>query len=284
MRNNKVFNKAATLMLLICMLGSTIGNAVADGAEGDDKKNIEKAEIKISKRIFEYTGKPCILKVKVILDGKTLKKDVDYTLEYQENIEVGKAFVVIEAIGEYHGIRIEEFQIKESPKHDISNAKILLSKYSYVYSGRRYIPKATVIIDDKVLTRGKDYKVYYSSNRNTGFGVVMVAGIGKYKGSKDVNFVILPDKTYLKPLKRGRRRMIIRWSKVKGADGYTVYFRKAGEKRYKALKTVKGNKYRFVHRRLKKGRRYFYRVRAFFKDSQHRYYGALSNLRYRKAR
>ena len=58
-----------------------------------------------------YTGTP-VTPSPVLRDGlKTLKKDVDYTLECKNNLNVGTATVLIKGIGNYTGEITKEFKI-----------------------------------------------------------------------------------------------------------------------------------------------------------------------------
>lgn len=59
-----------------------------------------------------YTGKAVTPDVNVTLDGKTLVKDQDYTVSYQNNINPGKAQVEVTGIGNYAGTINGTFQIK----------------------------------------------------------------------------------------------------------------------------------------------------------------------------
>ncbi len=63
---------------------------------------------------YVYTG-TSITPTPVVRDGmKTLKKDVDYTLEYKNNINVGTASVIIKYIGNYMGEASKEFNITKA--------------------------------------------------------------------------------------------------------------------------------------------------------------------------
>ncbi len=63
---------------------------------------------------YTYTGAP-VVPTPVLRDGmKTLKKDVDYTLECKNNINVGIATMVIKGIGNYMGELKREFNISKA--------------------------------------------------------------------------------------------------------------------------------------------------------------------------
>lgn len=58
-----------------------------------------------------YTGKAKTPTAKVVLDGKTLKKGVDYTIDYRNNTSVGRATATINGIGNYRGKKTASFYI-----------------------------------------------------------------------------------------------------------------------------------------------------------------------------
>lgn len=82
-------------------------------------------------------------------------------------------------------------------------------------------------------------------------------GDGDYKGS---NFGLLRAQT----TKLKKNSVIVKWNKVKNADGYIVYGAKCGAKsKYKVLKVVSGKTTSYTHKKLKKGTYYKYNIVAF---------------------
>ncbi len=59
-----------------------------------------------------YTGNDITPKPKLELNGKTLKRDTDYTLSYQNNQEIGTAIITATGIGDYTGIVSTTFKIR----------------------------------------------------------------------------------------------------------------------------------------------------------------------------
>lgn len=67
----------------------------------------------------------------------------------------------------------------------------------------------------------------------------------------------------------------ISWKKVSGASGYVVYKATSPKGKYKKIKTVKrGTKY--TSGKLKKGKKYYYKVRAYKTIDKKKYYSKLS--------
>ena len=65
-----------------------------------------------------------------------------------------------------------------------------ISVASATYNGKALTPAVTVKLDGKDLTKGTDYTVNYSNNKNAGTAKVTVTGIGMYFGQASKNFTI----------------------------------------------------------------------------------------------
>ena len=76
-------------------------------------------------------GKPVKPAVTVTHEGKVLKQDKDYTLEYDEITEPGSEYVIIRGKGNYQGFKGEEFVVKDAPAINISKAAVTGLKKSY---------------------------------------------------------------------------------------------------------------------------------------------------------
>ena len=78
-----------------------------------DKKTILNAAVELSQESYIYDGLAKKPSVSVYLNGKTLTQNVDYTVTYSNNINIGIATVTITGIGNYTGIIIKKFTIEE---------------------------------------------------------------------------------------------------------------------------------------------------------------------------
>ena len=93
----------------------------------------------------KYTGKPITPKISVVGEkyGRSansegvLKKNVDYTVEYKNNIKLGKATVTVTGIGDYYGTKEVTFNIVKSEKPTVvkktqpMTVKAVTKKVSY---------------------------------------------------------------------------------------------------------------------------------------------------------
>jgi len=82
-------------------------------------------------------------------------------------------------------------------------------------------------------------------------------------------------------LKAKSKAITVKWSKAPRAKGYQVYRATKKNGKYKLVKTVKGNKtFTFTNKNLKKGKTYYYKVRAYVTDSKNkRVYGNFSKVK-----
>ena len=63
-------------------------------------------------------------------------------------------------------------------------------------------------------------------------------------------------------VKRGKKKAKLSWKSVEGADGYDIY-RKTGKGKFKKIKTVNSDVLKFTYKKLKKNKKYSYKVVAF---------------------
>lgn len=127
-----------------------------------------------------------------ILDGKTsLKKDVDYSLVYENNTNAGTASVSIKGIGNYSGQAKAQFTI-----NPINIGKTTVSSIgTQTYTGSALTPKPTITYGTKTLSAGSDYSLTYTNNSKAGTATLTITGKGNFTGSRSVNFTIVSNST-----------------------------------------------------------------------------------------
>lgn len=89
-------------------------------------------------------------------------------------------------------------------------------------------------------------------------------------------------KTKLKSAKRKGKKIILKWKNVGDAQGYVVYRSKKKGSGYKAVKTVKKSSVcSFSNRakKLKKHKKYYYKIRVYKTVLGKRYYSSFSNVK-----
>ncbi len=151
--------------------------------EVTDAVSIKDATITVSD--MSYTGSEVKPSPVVKLNGETLEEGEDYSLLYSNNVNAGKAKVIVVGKGEYTGSRSEFFRIRglsvEDAEFDLPDA---------VYTGSAITPSPDITLNDKELTEGSEYTISYADNINVGTASVTITGIGNYESSLTKTFEI----------------------------------------------------------------------------------------------
>ena len=193
--NNNI--EVGTADAIISGMGNYTGSATAHftitKAAEVVKTDISKATVTLEKTSFTYDGKAKTPSVTVNLNGKTLVLNTDYSVSYNNNIEVGTADAIISGMGNYTGSATAHFTITKAAevvKTDISKATVTLEKTSFTYDGKAKTPSVTVTLNGKTLVLNTDYSVSYNKNTAVGTANVIISGMGNYTGSATAHFKI----------------------------------------------------------------------------------------------
>lgn len=137
-----------------------------------------------------YTGKAVTPEPTIKYGDVTLIKDTDYTLSYQDNINVGTAKVNVSFIGNYSGSANTSFEITADV---LSNDKVNISDIpAQTYTGVAITPEPTIKYGDVTLVKDKDYTLSYQDNINAGTAKINISFIGNYSGTANAVFEITP--------------------------------------------------------------------------------------------
>lgn len=174
-----------------------------------------------------YTGeqiRPVMIVAHQYTDGngkaktQKLKLNVDYTVRYNNNVNVGEdtAQVTVRGIGEYTGTITKRYTIKQK---SISN--VAISPVGDIVFGDQ--PSVRVTDGTKELVEGRDYNIHLSTTGSADAdtqSVLTVEGIGNYTGTskKNVKFNILKTETDIQPITSENIRLAF---KKLPAKGYT---------------------------------------------------------------
>ena len=193
--NNNI--EVGTADAIISGMGNYTGSATAHftitKAAEVVKTDISNAAVTLEKTSFTYDGKAKTPSVTVTLNGKTLVLNTDYSVSYNNNIEVGIADAIISGMGNYTGSATAHFTITKAAevvKTDISKATVTLEKTSFTYDGKAKTPSVTVTLNGKTLVLNTDYSVSYNKNTAVGTANVIISGMGNYTGSATAHFKI----------------------------------------------------------------------------------------------
>ena len=154
------------------------------------------------------------------------------------------------------------------------------------YTGKSFRPAVEVMDEEgRTMEQGVDYTLKYRKNRKCGQAVVTATAAGIYApGSISWRFVIRPAKAKINRLVSGKGRLAVKVKsqKASGITGYQIKYRVKGTKKWHK-KTIKSAKNKLVLKKLKKGKRYQIKVRAYVKIKGKKVYGAFSKKKVSKS-
>lgn len=134
-----------------------------------------------------YTGSAITQNPTVKYGGKVLKKNTDYTVSYQSNINAGTAYVIIKGKGSYSGTVKKSFKIQPAVIYNRCSFYKVATQY---YTGSPLKPIPVVKNGSTVLKNGTDFTLTYENNVNKGTAKLNIIGKGNYKGSCYIGFTI----------------------------------------------------------------------------------------------
>lgn len=123
-----------------------------------------------------------------------------------------------------------------------SEEYVTLDRSQYPYTGSSIKPTITSFdFYGRKLVEGEDYKILgYYDNKNVGMGYIEIQGLNELCGTGTIYFSIIPPLSAPSKLTAslyGHDDVKLSWSKVSGADGYRVYYKKTSSSSY----TYKGS-------------------------------------------
>jgi hypothetical protein len=163
----------------------------------------------------------------------------------------------------------------EAAKKAINTSAITLKNGGvFSYTGNAINFSFSLKNGGKTLIKGKDYNFTGVTKAvNAGTYSVTVTGMGSYKGSATQSWQIIqkPSTNKVKKITVGKKSMTVKWSKVKlnsaaketvAATKYEISYRAKGSFNWK-VKTVAGSKTSVKIKKLKKGKTYQVKIRAY---------------------
>lgn len=123
----------------------------------------------------------------VSFNGVTLSKDVDYTLIYANNTDIGIATVTITGIGHFEGTVTRQFLIRTKTMEQSFVSAIANQEYT----GAAIEPDVVLAHNGNVLKENVDYRISFSNNTEVGTATATIKGRGNYVGTIKVQFQIV---------------------------------------------------------------------------------------------
>lgn len=229
-----------------------------------------------------YTGSPINLNLKVTYGKQVLSEGKDYSIEnYENNINAGTAYVIINGKGRFKGTAKVSFKIKPRNIAEADFTQINDMRYT----GKAVEPDVEITYNALGLQRGTDYTVTYTDNISVGMASIICKGTGNFIGTKTQIFYIVgldipkPAKTTITSVTAsGTSRIIIKWKKVKNVKGYEIYRKSQFDEKYRKIKTIgNGDITKYTDSGLNGGTKYTYKIRSYSTSDGEKQYSAYSS-------
>lgn len=151
---------------------------------------------------YKYTSKEIKPEINIKNGQSKLEEGKDYTVSYYNNINVGQAKIIITGIGDYEGTVIKTFNItKVDERKELSDLKINdISDQTYI--GIAIEPEIEIYDGNNKLVKNVDYTIQCQDNIDTGNAIIIINGVGNYKGiikktfkiiAKDIQYVSISE-------------------------------------------------------------------------------------------
>lgn len=257
-----------------------------------EPKAVSYINASLEKTSYEYEAGAIVPKV-TVKDGNTvLTQGKDYNISYENNTNVSSASdrpaVIITGIGNYADQKTLNFTITTRNVTTLDDA--YLKTTDYIYNGKAKKPKVVLAFirqnGTRVTLREKrDYELTYYNNVEKGIAKATITGKGNYNGTLTLEFGIAErvkvSRAAIRSVKNSKaKRTVVTIKKISGVAGYEVAYslNKKFPKNETKVRTTKKTTYTIKN--LKKGTRYYVRVRAYKVNSINRkVFGSWSSVK-----
>lgn len=225
-----------------------------------------------------YTGAPIECGVYAAIDGKALVENVDYTLTYSNNVNVGTAHITLNGIGEHKGLKqnyvfnIVPDKVKRVKYISSENTSLKLS-WNSVLGADAYVITAESINNLKTFTKtvygrtegeieglidGNEYIVTVRALGYDSKGNALSGEPSDYISSKTTGDKV----SGIKVSARTEKSITLSWYRIADCESYTVYQYDSALKEYKPVGKTDGNTDSLKISNLKQGLSYKFTVCA----------------------
>lgn len=225
-----------------------------------------------------YTGAPIECGVYAAIDGRELVENVDYTLTYSNNVNIGTAHITLNGIGEHKGLKqnytfnIVPDKVKNVAHISSENTSLKLS-WNSVSGADAYVITAESINNIKTFTKtvygrtegeidglidGNEYIVTVRALGYDSKGNALSGEPSDYISSKTTGNKV----SGVKVSARAEKSITLSWYRIADCESYTVYQYDSALKDYKLVGKTDGNTDSLKISNLKQGVSYKFTVCA----------------------
>ncbi|MBE5927006.1 MAG: fibronectin type III domain-containing protein, partial [Lachnospiraceae bacterium] len=216
-----------------------------------------------------------------------------YTVTYKNNVNIGTASVVVTGKGNYTGSMTTKFKIIPAKVSGLKQTKCTTNSISLKWNKVAgatgytvYIENATTgelkAIGNATKTSGKIKNLKAGTKYRVVVKAYATVNGKKVYGNASATKTMITKTTTTKVTvtSKTKKKALVAWEKVTGADGYEVYIsiRRASGFNRVAIKTK--NITRYTKNNLTSGKTYYFKVRSFkYNGSGIKVYSAYSNVK-----
>lgn len=167
-------------------------------------------------------------------------------------------------------------QVMAAKGINISTCKITAVK-DVAYDWKAATQSPVIKDGSKTLKDGTDYSLSYQNNSNLGRATLIITGMGKYTGTVNKTFNIVPPKVQLTSVESNKGGKVnITWKYFIEGSGYEIYYSTTSKGKYKKLTTINSSTTYTYEAALTANKTYYIKVRAYYNDGYDNLYGAFS--------
>ena len=176
----------------------------------------------------------------------------------------------------YESIQVKWSRVSGAEGYEVWRNDGVSKKYTLV---KKIVNGSTDSWKNTGLKTGRKYtykvRAYRAGSRNNLYSA--------YSGAKSATPVMA--KPSISKLTPGSKRITVKWGRIAGANGYKIYRSTSKNSKYKCVKTInKGSTFSWKNTGLKKGKRYYYKVRAYRIVDKKYVYSNISSVKYIKVK
>jgi predicted nucleic-acid-binding Zn-ribbon protein len=239
------------------------------------QKDIADADATLEADKYIYDGTEKEPAVNIVVSGTELKENSDYTVEYENNIEIGEATVIVTGQGNYTGSKKVQFIIKSDTSDKDGNNTTEGNDNNTSEDNGNVTPgdkdnntsegSGNVIPGDKDnnASEGNENVIPGDNDNN----ITDEAGSNKTDGDPDTSGnSISVAKTSITSIANTSSGIKLTWKKISGATGYIVYRKTASSSKWTKVKTItKAATVSYTDKAVKSknGQKYVYKIETY---------------------
>ncbi len=220
----------------------------------------------------QYNGQATSQNVTVVDGNRALTLNRDYSIRYLNNTNPGTATIQITGLGNYSGIKTIKYNIEVKPMTATSITGTTSNSVSLAWTPVDSAQGYAIYNTANNRLVGKTTATSYThgglaSGQTYGYRVrpYVVSDGATYYGdfSNSVSAVTNPGVPTIK-VKAGKKQAKVSWNVLDGVTGYEVYRSTKKNKGFKKVKTIKkASTKSYTNKKLKSGKKYYFKVRAY---------------------